>query len=275
LCQDVAKLREAQRLSENLAIERHVNDTSRLIDTEVARLVQLVHLSVKEQENYEMTVLEQAVRQALMQRVQAFTDAVKSRQMQVVGTEAHQFAVEQEHEKKLLEAIALDLEQHGYQIAKDAVAREAGAAAGRFASDPMVHSSMRQLATAGSAWAKSYHTTENAAKTGLDAWSSSYGLLNATWKNVTGAFQETNRASIAAKGLDEEQLWVAQTVRVSADVVQAGETQAQYSGAEEAKMRQMVTQTEKLINGNSGSIETLTNLLEEAKDKVNQAQMVA
>lgn len=274
LCQDVAKLREQQRLSQNIAIEQNVKDTTQLIQTEVARLVQLVRLSVKEHEKIEMTQLEQTVRKGLMDRVKAFTDAVKTRYLQVIGNEANQFAVQQEHEKKLLDAIALDLEQHGYQIAKDAVAREAAAAAGRFEKDPSVHQTLQSLADAGAAWQRSYVATEKSANTGLAAWSQSFAALNATWQNVTDTFTETNRAAIAARGLSEEQRWVGQTVRVAGDVVQTAQTQAQYGGAEENKVRTEVSQTEHIISGNSGSIETLTKMLEDTREKVQQAHLV-
>jgi hypothetical protein len=274
LCQDVAKLREQQRLSENLAIERHVNDTTRLIETEVARLVQLVQLSVREHEKFELSMLEQTVRKGLMDRVKAFTDAVKKRQMQVIGNEANQFAAEQENERKILDAISLDLEQHGYQIAKDAVAREAAAAARRFETNPLVHGTLDKLAGAADAWKKSHITTEESAKTGLQAWSKSFASLSATWQNVTDSFKETNRAAMAHRGLGEEERWVSQTVRVSADIVQAAMTQSKYYGAEENSVADELSQTRKVISGNSGAIETLTKMLEDTQSKVQQAQMV-
>lgn len=257
--------------TQKMAIELDTKRTAARVKAETDLLVEEVKLRVTTQGSNDVKVLAAGTDTYLHGRVQQFSTAVASRHQQVLAGKAFQFAVLKEHQGKLLSALSADIRDHSYEVAKDVVARESFGAGLNFSSSAATQSALKHVTKAGEEWAQTFHATKTAAELGFAAWSSSYNALNDPWNNVTGTFEKTNDATKAAKGTAEDASWADQLVRVSVDVTQAAQTQARKDAAEADLALSMSSKVSSAVKGNSGSIVTLSDMLEQTELQANQA----
>jgi len=264
-CKDAKKMWKETEETQKMAIELDKKRTAARVKAETDLLVEEVKLRVTTQGANDVKVLAAGIDTYLKGRVQQFSNAVASRHQQVLAGKTFQFAVLKEHQGKLLSALNAEMTAHSYEVAKDEVARESINAGVNFTSNSDVQSALRHVSQAGEEWAQAYHATQGAAEQGFAAWSSSYKALNDPWNNVTGTFEKTNDASKAAKGSAEDASWADQLVRVSVDVTQAAQTQARKDAAHSDLALSMALKVSSAVKGNSGSIVTLSDMLEKTE----------
>lgn len=262
--------REAEE-TQKLAIDIDKNRTAARIKAEADLLVEDVKLKVHTQAVTDTKMLEDRVRLYLDQRVQQFSNAIAARHGQVLSSKAQQFEILKAHQGKLMETLMADIVDHGFEVAKTSVDREARTSAEMFNSNPKVQNALQEVRKAGDEWIKTYHTSEDSAKIGFAAWSSAYNGLNDPWNNVTATFEKANDAAKAARGLGPDTRWSTELVRVAGDVTQAGQTESKRGASEVGLALSMANKAAGVVKGNSGSIVTLTDMLDEAEAQANQA----
>lgn len=264
-----AQAKEAQ----DLAIALQANQTADRINAETDLIVQDVKMKVHTDGEMSVNNMKEQVDTYLNGRVQAFSDAVGSRHSQVVAGKAKQFTALKEHQGKLMEAMMKDVVNHGYEVAKSAVASEAAAAGAQFNNNVKVQGALKHVQLAGDSWDKAFQTSQQAALQGYGAWNSAYHGLQGPWNNVMGSFSEANEASLAARGLGPDTRWAHQMVRVSAEAVQASNTEIKMAAGHVDLARSMADQITAKVAGNSGSIKTLTQMLDNTENVANQAAL--
>jgi len=249
------------------------NRTEARINAETDLLVEDVKLKVHAQAVQDSKMLENNVKNYLMSRTQAFSNAVAARHGQVLATKAQHFEVLKAHQGKLMQSLMSDIVDHGYEVAKISVARESAKAGDNLKNNKKIQGALDEVAKAGDEWAKTFHTSEDAAKIGFDAWSNAYKNLEDPWSNVTGTFEKANRAAKAARGLGPDTRWANELVRVSGDVTQAAQTEGKQGAAQAGLSLSMANKAKGVVAGNSGSIVTLTDMLDQAEVATNQASL--
>lgn len=259
--------------AQDLAIAIQANQTAQRINAETDLLVEEVKLKVRTQGLSSLRLMTQNVDSYKQGRVTAFQNAASSRHQQVVATKATQFEALKQHQGKLMGAMSADIVDHGYEVAKNAVAREAGMAGAKFNGNVKIMGALKQVNLAGNAWAKTYHTSDQAAQQSYDGWSTAYNSLTGPWSNVTGAFSLANSAAKAASGLGPDTRWANEMARVSGEVTQAGNAEIHKAAAHADLALSMARKSEKMVKGNSGSIVTLKRMLTQAETMANQAAM--
>lgn len=270
-CKEAKKMWKQSEETQKVAIELDKKRTEARIKAETDLLVEAVKLRIDTQGANDVKNVKAGVDTYLDARVQQFGTAVAGRHQQVLSGKAFQFAVLKEHQRKLLSALNADMRAHSYEVAKDVVARESSNAGANFSSNADVQSALKHVSQAGEEWAQTYHSTQVAAEKGFAAWSSSYKSLIDPWNNVTGTFEKTNDATKASKGSAEDASWAEQLVRVSVDVTQAAQTQARKDAAHSDLALDMARKVSSAVKGNSGSIVTLTDMLDQTEQQANQA----
>lgn len=259
--------------AQDLAIALQANQTANRINAETDLLVEDVKMKVRTAGLNTLKLMHGQVDTYMNGRVQAFSEAVGSRHQQVIATKAQQFTALKTHQGKLMEAMMSDVVAHGYEVAKTSVAGAAAAAGANFNSNVKVKSALKQVNLAGDAWAKTFHTSEQAAQTGFGAWSAAYTALDGPWRNVTDTFVRANAAAKAARGMGPDTRWAGEMARVSGEVTQAGHTESMNSAAHAELALEMANDVTNVVKGNSGSIVTLKVKLDEAESQANQATM--
>lgn len=259
--------------AQQMAIALDKNRTAERIEAETDLLVEEVKRKVMEKGQGDIMALEDTVHNYMDDRVGQFNQAVANRHQQVIAGKAVQFEALKEHQGKLMEGVMADVVNHGYEVAKTAVAAQAQAVGNKFNNNPKVLNALASVKKANEKWVDTYKTTETAAKAGFDAWSGAYNELEGPWNNVTGTFERANFAAKAARGLGPDTRWAGEVVRISGDVVQAAQTESRKQAAEADLSLSMAEKAHAVVSGNSGSIVTLTDLLDQAESQANQAAL--
>lgn len=273
VCEQAKKMWTQAAETQQLAIDLEKNRTAARIKAEADMIVEDLTLKVHTQGLNDLKALQAGVDSYRDGRVQAFSAAIANRHNQVVAAKAAQFAVLKAHQGNLMHALTKDVETHGYEVAKASVQHEATAAGINFNNNPKIHQALESVAKAGQKWALTYHTTEEAARLGFDAWSGAYHSLDGPWNNVTGTFESANRAARAARGLGPDTRWANEIVRVSGDVTQAAQTEAMREASQADLALSMAEKSEKVVSGNSGSIVILSDMLDHAEGLANAASI--
>jgi len=257
--------------AQETAITLDKNRTAARINAEVDLLVEDVKLKIQTQGLNDLRLLEGHTGAYLDSRVQAFSSAVASRHQQVLANKASKFVTVKQHQGKLMEGLMKDIVNHGYAVARNAVAGEAMAVSAKFRNNPKIATAMNSVTSAGNKWAQMYHNIDGSSRQAFAAWTSAYNSLNGPWNNETDTFEKANWAAKAARGLGPDTRWVNELVRVSGDVAQASMTEARKEAANADMGLNMADKAEKMVKGNSGNIVTLKEMLREAEHQANQA----
>lgn len=179
------------------------------------------------------------------------------------------------HQGNLMAGLSQEITGHGYEVAKKTVAVESEAAGQDFKSNAKVQGALKQVVMAGDEWAKTFHASEGAAKQGFASWSSAYDSLEGPWKNVTGTFERTNNAFLAARGTGPDARWATELVRVAGELAQSSRTQASKDAPETVLSLVMAKKAAGVVKANSGSIVTLAKMLDEAEAQAEQASSLS
>jgi len=272
-CEQAKKMWKEAEETQRVAIEIQKNQTASRIKAEADLLVEDVKLKVHSQAEADVKGFGDRVKFYLDGRVQAFNNAVAARHGQVLQAKGQQFEAVKIHQGQVMEGLMSDVVQHGFEVARNQVAIEAGRAGANFNGNKEVQHALAEVRNAGDAWAATYHTSEDAARLGFASWSGSYNGLAGPWSNITATFNKANDAAVAARGLGPDTRWANEIVRVSGDVTQAGQTESQKSAAHGRLAMDMANKVHNVVAGNSGSIGTLTEMLDRAESAANQAAM--
>lgn len=259
---------KAAEESQKLAIELDKKRTTARINAETDLLVAEVQMKV---DGKDMKDMKATLGTYLKSRSKQFSEAVASRHDQVVADEANKFVALKTHQKNLMEGLMKEIAGHGYEVAKKVVAVESKAAGTDFGSNAKVQGALKQVSMAGEEWAKTFHTTEGAAKQGFASWSSAYNSLEGPWTNVTGTFKRTNKAFLAAKGAGPDARWANELVRVAGELAQTSRVQASKDAPETVLALSMAKKAAGVVKANSGSIVTLGKMLDQADAQANSA----
>jgi hypothetical protein len=272
-CEDAKKMWKEAEETQQLAIDLQKNNTADRISAETDLLVEDVKLKVQTQGQRDVQLLEGNVVNYLQGRVQQFSGAIANRHGQVLAKKAAQFETLKGHQGQLLEHLMNGVMDHGYAVAKSTVAQEAAAAGVNFNSNVKIHTALQSVSKAANAWANTYHASDLAAQQGFGAWSSAHHSLDASWSNITDTFELSNRASMAARGLGPDTRWMNQVVRISGDVVQAANTEVAEEAANADLAAGMAKKASDTVQGNSGNIAILKQMLADAETQTNAAAM--
>lgn len=259
---------KAAEESNKLAIELDKKRTTARINAETDLLVEEVKMKVDGKDMKDMKV---TLGTYLKSRTKQFSKAVANRHEQVLADEARKFVALKTHQGNLMDGLMKEITGHGYEVAKKTVAVESNAAGKDFKSNEKVQGALKQVSKAGDEWAKTFHTSEGAAKQGFASWSSAYNSLEGPWNNVTGTFKRTNKAVLAARGTGPDARWATELVRVAGELAQTSRVQASRDAPETVLALVMAKKAAGVVKANSGSIVTLDKMLDEAEAQADQA----
>lgn len=275
ICDEAKKMWKDAQEARDVAIALEANRTAGRINAETDLLVEEVKMKVQSQGMSGVKLMQGQVDSYMHGRVQAFTGASASRQAQVVEQKKTQFKALKRHQGDLMEQLLMDMVAHSYDAAKSAVASEAMLVSSNFSNNAHVKGAQQEVNKAGDAWAKTYRISEESTKQSFGAWSGAYHALAGPWSNVSGSFSTANEAEKAARGLGPDTTWDAELVRISGDATQAAMTESKAAAAHTNLAQSMASRADALVRGNSGSIKTLTTMIDTAEAQSNQATMAA